>query len=167
MLGYLPASNIPSDLGRHGNCFFAANRKEWGAYSPAYLLYLSVELLPLNALGKGSWDSARKFPFCTEVGSADLDTQGQVSWVHILCPLYTLNAGQSPEQSGKTWKLLSDCFGEIQFYQLEIARFSRIIIMNCTEDLVWKKGISRFFWKSKNWFWQETQHEGFEVKKNF
>jgi len=160
------AGILIQDLGDSGMLF--CSNEEMGGLSPAYLPYLSgsenLRLMP----GKGIHGiRGRKF-ICTELIQQILDTPGRV-WVHDSVCLITPWCGQKFQRnSGNDWKLLTDCFGEIQIPQTESLVFSEIHIMNCSLSrtaFVWRKGISRLVENPKIGFGERSM--GIWSKKDF
>ncbi|MFT4860628.1 MAG: hypothetical protein ACI8SN_002571, partial [Algoriphagus sp.] len=93
-----------------------------------------------------------------------LDTPGQELGSHSYAHYYTLMRGQSPEQFREDLIATQRIAWEKFNTKLESLVFPRNHINELYLKICLEEGYTQVRGNPKNWFWQETQHEGLSKK---
>lgn len=142
---------------------FAENEEEWKYYSPEFLP--SYRDKKLSAY---EWSKVHgihpEVHFAPELIREILATPFQELGSHSYAHYYTLVRGQSPEQFRQdlqaTQKIAQEKFG----VRMKSLVFPRNHVNELYLGICLEEGYEFVRGNPKNWFWQETQHEGWSKK---
>ena len=142
---------------------FASDKEEWEFYSPEF--QPSYRNKNLSAYEWASTYGIRsEAHFAPELIREILSTPYQELGSHTFAHYYTLMRGQSPEQFRQdlqaTQKISQDKFG----VRLKSLVFPRNHINELYLPICLEEGYEFVRGNPKNWYWQETQHEGWSKK---
>ena len=142
---------------------FAGNEEEWRHYSPTQLPSYREPKLSAYEYAKKSGLNPEAH-FAPELIKEIIDTPGQELGSHTYAHYYTLMRGQSPEQFRQdlqaTQRISQEKFGKT----LRSLVFPRNHINELYLPICLEEGYTQVRSNPRNWFWQETQHEGLSKK---
>ncbi len=162
MLDSFAAAGIQATWATVG-MLFAENEQEWLEYSPTYLpsyhnkKYSAYEWVKTHGI-------LPQVHFAPELIRQIIHTPGQELGSHSFAHYYTLMRGQTPEQFREDLKATQRIAYEKFGVNLKSLVFPRNHLNELYLEICLEEGYRFVRGNPKDWFWQETQHEGFSKK---